>query len=332
MWLIYALGGGWGHLTRAVALASVAQVDRPVRVLTNSAYASLIAAAMPALDVVMLNPCAQAELTRRAVQRVIAECRPECLVVDTFPRGIGGELAGVLGRLDATKVLVHRDLNPRYVTSAGLREFVTANYDLVLVPGAGEGLELGDLPITVATTPWLVRSADQLPDRSAVRSVLRLSPCDDACILVCASGNKDELDWYGAVYSAIRELNGAAPVRVVSAERPPSCAEEHSICYWPAMDLFGCASVVVGGAGYNIVRECAAWGVPLVAKPWPRMYDRQELRARNAGAHARSTIAHAPEAAAKSALEHFERSVPEPPRFVNGAIDAVRLVARFRSN
>ena len=49
MWLIYALGGGWGHLTRAVALASIAQRERPVRILTNSPYASIVAAAVLAV-------------------------------------------------------------------------------------------------------------------------------------------------------------------------------------------------------------------------------------------------------------------------------------------
>src|SRR5690349_9111998 len=99
----------------------MAQRERPVRVLTNSPYASIVAGRLPTLDLVVLDACAPAEAIRRAVQREIAACRPSCLIVDTFPRGIGGELAGVLGSSDARKVLVHRDLNPRYVESAGIR-------------------------------------------------------------------------------------------------------------------------------------------------------------------------------------------------------------------
>jgi UDP:flavonoid glycosyltransferase YjiC (YdhE family) len=49
--------------------------------------------------------------------------------------------------------------------------------------------------------------------------------------------------------------------------------------YWPAMDLLPGVEVVVGGAGYNTVNECAACGVPLIARAWPRKYDRQSLRA-----------------------------------------------------
>ena len=135
-----------------------------------------------------LDPCAPADQTRAAVTRAIAECRPECLIVDTFPRGIGGELAGLLGTLEARKVLVHRDLNPRYVEAASLRQFVAEHYGLVLVPGAGEGSQLGDLPAAVETAPWLVRSADEIPDRGRVRALLRLAPHEEHCVLVCCLG------------------------------------------------------------------------------------------------------------------------------------------------
>jgi len=45
------------------------------------------------------------------------------------------------------------------------------------------------------------------------------------------------------------------------------------------MDLLPGVDLVVGGAGYNTVNECLACGVPLIARAWPRKYDRQSLRA-----------------------------------------------------
>jgi hypothetical protein len=329
VWLIYALGGGWGHLTRAIALARIAGRDRPVRILTNSPYAGIAADSLPALDMVALDARAPAEQTRAAVTREIVECRPSCLIVDTFPRGIGGELAGVLGTLSARKVLVHRDLNPRYVEAARLRTFVAAHYDLVLTPGAGEGSQLGGPPATFATAPWLVRSAGEIPDRRRVKELLRLGAHEEGCVLVCASGKDQELDWYGAVVSHLRKLDPAAPVRCVAAECPPRCPEECWVRYWPAMDLFGCAGVVVGGAGYNTVQECLAWGVPLVVRAWARTYDRQELRAQRASGCGRVIVVNRAEEAARMALAWMGKRAVGLPRFGNGAGDAVERIARL---
>ena len=234
MWLIYALGGGWGHLSRACALA---RVVCPARILSNSPH---VAALRSGLDIVEVA-------TREDVIRELHSASPACLIVDTFPRGLGGELASVLPSIHAHKVLVHRDLNPRYVASAGLREFVETNYDLVLVPGEGEGSAFGDLPMARTTAPWLVRSAGELHQREARH------------IYVCAAGKAEESSWYTEVTAELRAIG------VVVRDDP----------YWPAMELFASAAAVVGGGGYNTVHECLALHVPLVARAWPRKYDRQ---------------------------------------------------------
>ena len=324
MWLIYALGGGWGHLTRAIALARIAQRDRPVRILTNSALRVHTAAALPTLDLVQLDPDAPADHTRAEVVRQIAICRPACLIVDTFPRGVGGELATVLPTLDARKVLVHRDLNPRYVMEMRLRCFAAAHFDLILVPGVGEGVQFGDLPTAVETGAWLVRSAEELTDSGKAREILRLQSHERNCVLVCAAGNRDELRWYGEVVSAVRGRDPNAPVRVIAVDCPPLVPQDDWVRYWPAMDLFGCAGVVIGGAGYNTVRECLAWAVPLVARPWPRTYDRQDVRAETAAGRAKLTIVTEPDQAARAALARMDDCPLRVPSFDSGAAEAVR--------
>jgi hypothetical protein len=45
------------------------------------------------------------------------------------------------------------------------------------------------------------------------------------------------------------------------------------VAYYPAMDLLAQADLVISGGGYNTVHECLALNVPLVAIPWPRLYD-----------------------------------------------------------
>jgi hypothetical protein len=191
------------------------------------------------------------------------ESEPDILIVDTFPRGLLGELAPILPSLKAFKILVHRDLNPEYVRWANLREFVAANYDCILCPG--EKGPLADLPQARFTEPWIV--SDPVPVEPG------------ASVVICAGGNADELSWYGEVSALLAE---EVNVRCLAAELPPGCPSGLWVRHWPSIDWIASAQVVVGGAGYNTVNECAAVGVPLIARTWPRKYDRQRLRAERA--------------------------------------------------
>jgi hypothetical protein len=275
LWLIYALGGGWGHLTRAAALARV--VRGPVRILTNSPYAGQVRARLPDLDIVALAPELPAARAREETVRQVRASGAACLIVDTFPRGLGGELASLLPALGAVRVLIHRDLNPEYVRGRALDEFVRSSFDVVIRPGPAEAAPLAGLPQVRTTAAWLIRSAQELPSREAARRLLGVE--ERQCVLVSAAGNRDEQEWYGSVARAlIAGLEGVG-VRCVAPDCPPGCPEEAWMRYWPAMDLLPGVDVVVGGAGYNTVYECAACGVPLVARAWPRKYDRQALRA-----------------------------------------------------
>src|ERR1043166_1509935 len=55
-WLIYAIGGGFGHLTRACALARAARATATPRILTNSAYTPIVRKAMPDVNIVAVDP------------------------------------------------------------------------------------------------------------------------------------------------------------------------------------------------------------------------------------------------------------------------------------
>jgi len=296
-WLIYALGGGWGHLTRAMALARAAPADCRARILTNSPYA---------------------ELAGVECGEKVDLAGVDCLIVDTFPRGLVGELVDVLPSFSGVKVLVARDLNPRYADGFKLREFVESHYDLVLSPGDGAEYVSG----AHVTAPWLIRSADELLPRGRAFELLDVDG-SRPCVAVCASGNRNELAWYEKV--ACNLLQAGAQVRVIAS-------------YWPAFELYNAVDVVVGGGGYNTVYECVACGIPLIARPWPRKYDRQGLRAKRAGA---AIVEEAAEAAtmaicaARNVSPHnpeFRNGAPDPPSqrpgFQNGAADAAALIAR----
>jgi len=317
LWLIYALGGGWGHLTRAATLARAAQSRHAIRILTNSAYAARISRAMPELDLIALESSLTAEAARRRVQNEILTAKPECLIVDTFPRGLGGELAPLLDPLAANKVLVNRDLSPRYVKETGLREFVRSKYHLVLIPGKNEAGAFVDLPQAVVTPPWLVR--DPEPAHTSAKR-----------IFVCASGNPEELAWYGAVVESLLQRDSKFDICCVAPTRPRACPQELWTDHWPAMDLYPEAGVVIGSSGYNTVHECSACHVPLIARPWPRLYDRQWLRARRAAKHNRVIIVQNVADAAQAAIRELRRQRSRDARqFHNGAREAVALIEQM---
>ena len=299
--LIYSLGGGWGHLTRAAALANALGPNESAHILTNSPYSGIVQSAMPDLAIEQVS-------TREEALAIIDASSLDILIVDTFPRGLGGELAQLLPRSRAKKILIHRDLSPAYIAwAAGLREFVADQYDLILCPG--ESGPFADLPQARATAPWLVRAPIEID-----------SP---APVIVCASGNSDELEWYGEVASLLsREVD----LRCLAPDLPPRCPRNLWIRHWPAIDWISAARVAIGSAGYNTVSECLATGTPLIARPWPRKYDRQRERAaRSKGV----IIVETASEAASAALKELAQPAPQRPNFINGATDAARWILRF---
>jgi hypothetical protein len=276
------MGGGYGHLTRAVALTRAIGQAARVRILTNSPYTSRIAAAMPELELSSLSDLAGA----------LAGC--DCFVVDTFPRGITGELVDVLPRFEGAKVLVARDLNPRYVEAYKLRAFIERAYDLVL---------------DAETTPWLIRNEDEILSRDEARKRLKLES-DAPSVLICPSGNAEEYAWYQEVAAQIT----GCEVRLLS--------------HWPAMELYAAADAIVGGAGYHTVNECLACGVPLVARPWPRKYDRQGVRALHAARVVSDTTA---AVAAAQELSYSRSSDNRVIAFENGAAKSASCLLQLSS-
>lgn len=275
----------------------------------------------------ILDPKLPVELARRYSVEEIQRAAPSCLIVDTFPRGLGGELAGLLGSLAATKVLVHRDLNPRYVAEANLRAFVKSSYDLVLIPGEAEGNAFAKLSNAVVTEPWLIRNADELPSRRKARQLLKISDVRQPCILVCASGTSKELKWFGAVVSELLNRSPHAAIRCVAPSLPPGCPRECWIKYWPAADLYAATDIVIGSAGYNTIYECLANGMPLVTRPWPRLYDRQWLRARRAVRAGNVIVVKEAAEAASKAIRRISTASPRSRiNYRNGIVEALAQI------
>ncbi len=321
-WLIYALGGGMGHLTRGLALARRAARDgATVQVVSNSRFAlRLLNSGVfslnpsiaenlsssentpeksvpirrqplihlePGIELIAIPPDLGKEAVSRTVRQVVGESAQfDVLVVDTFPRGLAGELTELLPSCSATKVLVHRYLSPDYVTWAGLETFID-HYNLVVVPG--EDAPLSGVSRARRTAPWFLCDTSELLTPTAAREALGVS-ADVECPgrlgsespVVVVVGTGKPVESFSAAVAAdelSRRLVGQATVRFASFDNvaldragPLGCSP------WPLLATLRGVDLLIGAGGYNTVHEARATSTRLIATAQPRLYDRQESR------------------------------------------------------
>jgi hypothetical protein len=319
-WLIYALGGGWGHLTRALSLGRIAAVERKISIITNSPYTKQINHEGCLIHWISDNTGFFP--TCLSVRDIFLKNKYDRLIIDTFPRGLGGELADILPQLDhIPRIFIHRDINPKYIIAKGLRSFVAENFDLVIVPGEGKDLPLCDLPRVQHTAPWLIRNSEELPAKTTTRShILRVNQ-PSKIILVCAAGQASELSFFAQLTLQLQQNFPECAVRILAANLPAECPAALWVSHHPGIECLAAADVVVGGAGYNTVYECAAVGVPLVTLAFPRLYDRQEKRASKG--YCVQNIANII-ATVSTLLNQVQPD--KKPVYINGAIQAVHQI------
>jgi hypothetical protein len=318
-WFVYALGGGLGHLTRALALARVAvRRGHSVELVTNSPFAAGLNVETllgSGGTVHRLDAAWDRRAVAAAVASLLADARPEVLVVDTFPRGLGGELASLLPSVRARKVLVHRDLNPAYVARFELGLAVDG-FDLLLVPG--EPAPFSGHPRAVLTAPWVLLEPAELMTRSAARRALGAEGESRPLVVVSGCGRAEEVEESRSIAARLAaSLGDGALVRCVVP-----LPEGEGI--WPLLSVLPGVDVLVGAGGYNTVQEARVTGTPLVALARPRLYDRQALRLRP------SELAASVEALlARVPLLLREGSARAAPRYVSGTHAAVDLIERL---
>ena len=342
-WLIYALGGGWGHLTRAISLGRIAAQRHQVSILTNSHYASYIAshlaiensstipnANLKPLQLVPIPPDSNFQTACKFVRDCISQPDCDCLIVDTFPRGLGGELADLLPAIARRipLVLVQRDLNPAYIAAKDLVAFVARTFSTILIPQDSIASEFSHLPQAVPTAPWVLRGLNELPSLEQARALLNLPPnlgdCKTAVVL--ASGLPQERSQFGQLATSLAKAMPEVWVRCIAPTCPDTCHSSLWISHWPAIECLPAADLVLGAGGYNTLSECHLLGLPLVAFAQQRLYDRQFLRLRKWGE--RCAIASDIETAIDAVAERLSLPFSSNRKKVvpNGAIEAVDII------
>ncbi len=281
--LIYAAGAGWGHLNRALSLAFKISRKYKTKIISNSAYAKQIKSSLAfakhasnqKIEIVDLFGI-DADSFSKQVKELFSSQDFRCVVVDTFPRGLVGELAELLCvEIKSPKVLIHRDINPEYVAKFEIETFVGKNFDLILNPGERTSLPLAHL--CENTAPWLLKDASEVANKKEARKLIGLENDKTPLILICASGKETEQDFYIELAKQIRSKFHQAAVRCLVSHKSAN-EESLFIRYWPGIDLINAASIVIGAGGYNTINECEALQITLLALPQNRLYDRQLQR------------------------------------------------------
>ena len=189
-----------------------------------------------------------------------------------------GDLVDSLSSLTVPRFWVHRDLSPDYIETKEIASFVQQHYTQILIPGEATAA-LKHLPHSYYTPPWCIRDLTELKESCSLLQGQLNQSDDRPLLLVCATGKEAELQLFGQLTQQLSTEFPNCQVRCLCHTCPPGCPENLWHFHWPGIEIMQLADVVIGGAGYNTIYECAMVNVPLISFPLRRQYDRQAQRA-----------------------------------------------------
>lgn len=205
--LIYALGNGWGHLSRCLSILHQLNLENhEVTILIDSPYLSYIKQYFKGVNLIQVF----------AVSQVIEAFNNQFdyIIVDTFATGLFGELESLLPKVQGIKYFIHRLIKPELV--AKYKSFCH-NFDKIF--SIEKDLPLSFFPNNINTDPWLIKSRDSLIDRNLAYRLLNINNQEEKLIiLVIASGYKEERLIYQEV--ARRLALSDDQVRYISMHKP----------------------------------------------------------------------------------------------------------------
>lgn len=311
--MYYALGGGLGHLTRALGIARQFRKRRPEPfvILTNCR----VPLAEPGIFLHLeANPEPAPEALGELVQCLVRALQSAVLAVDAFPAGILGELPPVLPGLPCRRATLVRRLQERWVRQWALPDLLPL-YDTLIE--AEPGFTLPEVPSTVRRVqvpPILVRDAGELLCREAARAAWGHAGAGPLICSVVTGTRPADQGLLGVCRRVAARLGVAEGLRLVTPYPGGEPAGEYRF-HFPLLEWLPGADLVIGPCGYNLCYETAALGLPAVFVPQPRLYDDQFARA------APRRLARSPEELEQQVREVLEAGSrgPAANTFENGA-------------
>lgn len=284
--MVYAAGGGYGHCVRAISLARAAKKEnkkRKVALVANQSAVTRLAsiARSSQIELFGLNDACSVQSFRDQSKQLLSRLRFSSLIVDSFPRGIVGELTDVISAREYSKVLVHRDISPDYLNKTPVAKAIS-HFCLILVPG--EPAPLANDEKAIRTTPWVLLDSSELFSRCEAHEVLRIADSGMPVCLISLSGKEHERVFFSRIaLKLVKELGDKIQFKVCG-DVPDIWQQELksiSVKYWPLLKLLGGVDWLIGAGGYNTVFESKLAGAKFFGFPQERLYDRQRRRIDN---------------------------------------------------
>jgi len=273
MILVYALGGGLGHLVRARAFLHTLGMEGDAAILTASHHASdpRVIGGIEALAIpreLERDPVA----CRAWIAALLEKRRPDIFCIDAFPCGIVGELGGATlphaGETWHLARLLRWDEYARHATDAP-RLDVTWRLE----------------PLHDEHERWLREASAEVRDLELVDPPGVEAPppaLPDDYWLVVHSGPASEVEELASYAEDLRAAERSRAPIVVATSEPPESLPAGAIVVspFPASALFAKAARIVSAAGFNVVRQARPYLDKQIVMPLPRRYDDQFERAR----------------------------------------------------
>ncbi len=265
MILYYAMGGGLGHLTRSLAILNKApDLSKSMRLMASSRLASMVSPMFPCpVDIVDDVAISSRKRYYKFLKSYIATYKIRGIVLDTFPCGIAGEWEHVAREIP--RILIARYINPAvYFKKIGINTFLPPIHVMSIEPLEDSYLEVLNRSsrVTCLNAPIILTYEVPYSHDNYNRNKW----------LIVHSGSEDESR---TLIGLAKEKLGMSGREQVTIE---TCFKEDSI--YPAEGIMPRYSVVISGAGYNMVSSACMGNKKqeYILHPFKRKFDDQFQR------------------------------------------------------
>jgi hypothetical protein len=273
MILYYALGGGLGHITRALAVSHTLRVREKV-VIISSMNPSALEFIPDKIQLVQPPAYTHQDSNKLIayIQHLIEEYRPSEFIIDSFPLGVYGELKNIV--YTGIRTYLARLLKWDRYTKVSGNQFFIFNQTFILEPLHDDHRFIIDR-ISETLSPLELSDPLQIKPLPAIADL-------DRHWLVLHSGPDDEVDDLITHAKQIREIEQKQnPLLLVT----PSAINKWThqpvthIRFYPALLLMPHVEKIITACGFNTMRQANAYRNKHHFFPFARRFDDQYFRA-----------------------------------------------------